>query len=378
MNAISDHQYMVRALQLAARGSYTTRPNPCVGCVIVRDNEVVGEGWHQRAGGPHAEVDALARAGDRARGATVYVTLEPCCHHGRTPPCTEALINAGVRRVVAAMPDPNPAVAGQGIERLRAAGITVETGMCESQAGGLNPGHIMHAIAGRPYVRCKIATTLDGHSATATGESKWITSAEARRDVQRFRARSSAIMTGSGTLLADDPRLDVRANDLIDTDQEVAVNTIEPPWRIIIDSGLKTPSTASVFSTPGRILIASAGNGPDDARRQLLQKGAMISDFPGSTGRVELTSVMKYVSGLQINEVLLEAGPTLNGAMLQAGLIDEFIFYVAPRLLGDTGRGLFHLPGLDSMKDIIDLDISDIRPVGRDWRIIARIHKLGI
>ena len=373
MNPVADHRYMARALQLAARGVYTTHPNPRVGCVIIKDDKVVGEGWHQRAGEGHAEINALVQAGEKARGATVYVTLEPCCHHGRTPPCTDTLIDAGVRRVVAAMIDPNPKVAGKGIGQLRSAGIDVETGVCQSQAEALNPGHVMRARASRPYIRCKLAMTLDGRTATASGESKWITSAAARSDVQRYRARSSAVMTGSGTVLADDPLLNVRWGEISDLDHEIDINKIAPPWRIILDTGLRTPVSSRMFQVPGPVMIACA-NENSDARGRLEAKGAIVKHFPEKDGKVDLMSVMNHLCDLKINEIMLEAGPVLSGAMLQAGLIDELIVYAAPRLMGDAARGLFTLPGLDTMAEAVDVDIMDVRAVGADWRITARIQ----
>jgi len=373
MNSIADHHYMAQALQLAARGIYTTHPNPRVGCVIVKDNEVIGEGWHRRAGGAHAEIDALVQAGDKARGSTVYVTLEPCCHHGRTPPCTNALIDAGVRRVIAAMVDPNPEVAGKGIEQLRSAGIDVATGICQTQAEALNPGHISRAQAYRPYVRCKLAMTLDGRTATSAGESKWITSAEARSEVKRYRARSSAIMTGSGTMLADNPLLNVRMHEINDIHQEIDIQTIEPPWRIIVDTDLGTPASSRIFDIPGPVLVACV-NENNEAKTKLEAKGAVVKVFPEKEGKVDLKSVMRYLCDMKINEIMLEAGPILSGAMLQAGLIDELILYVAPRILGDRARGLFSLPGLDMLAQATDLDIMDIRAVGVDWRITARLR----
>lgn len=372
MNAVTDHRYMAHALQLAERGKYTTHPNPRVGCVIVKDDKIIGEGWHRRAGEAHAEVEALAQAGSNARNATAYVTLEPCCHHGRTPPCTAALISSGIRRVVAAMVDPSPRVAGKGIEQLRSAGIEVETGVCHIQAEALNPGHIMRACEQRPYIRCKLAMTLDGRTATVTGESKWITSTEARRDVQKIRARSAAIMTGSGTILADNPRLTVRYDEVSDIQLEIDVDALEQPWRIVIDSRLKTPVTSRIFDTTGRILVACCTENAD-TRAQLEDKGAVVKSFPRNDGKVDLMSLMHELADMNINEVLLEAGPVLSGAMLQAGLIDELILYVAPRLLGDAAQGLFALPGLDTMAQATALEIIDIRAVDVDWRITARI-----
>lgn len=358
----TDYQFMVRALRLAERGLYTTDPNPRVGCVLVRDGEIVGEGWHERAGGPHAEIRALAQSGERARGATAYVTLEPCCHHGRTPPCSDALIRAGVARVVVAMADPNPRVAGQGLAQLAAAGIAVESGVLRTQAEALNPGFIMRMRRGRPFVRCKLAMSLDGRTAMASGESKWITAEAARHDVQHLRARSSAIMAGIGTVLADDPSLTVRLEG-VDTRQ---------PLRVVVDSRLRIPSKARLLDAPGRTLIATASQEPlRDAA--LIRDNVSIIVRPASQGGVDLPAVMAYLADQEINEVLVEAGPTLNGALLQAELIDELIIYMAPHLMGDAARGLFYLPELVSMDQRIGLEILDIRAVGRDWRITAKV-----
>lgn len=353
---------MARALRLARRGLCTTDPNPRVGCVLVRDGEIVGEGWHERAGGPHAEVHALVQAGERARGATAYVTLEPCCHHGRTPPCADALVAAGVARVVAAMVDPNPKVGGEGLARLVAAGIAVESGVMQAEAEALNPGFIMRMRHGRPFVRCKLAMSLDGRTAMANGESKWITSEAARHDVHHLRARSSAIMTGVGTVLADDPALTVRLDG----------EKIRQPLRVVLDTHLRTPPQARLLDAPGRTLIVTA------SRNQVLHDAlardnvtvVTLSEYDDS---IDLPAVMRYLAAQQINEVLLEAGATLNGAMLRAGLIDELIIYMAPHLMGDAARGLFHLPGLVGMDQRIKLEILDIRAVGKDWRITAKV-----
>lgn len=361
----ADHQFMVRALRLAERGLYTTDPNPRVGCVLVRDGEIVGEGWHERAGGPHAEIRALTQAGERARGATAYVTLEPCCHHGRTPPCSDALIRAGVTRVVAAMADPNPRVAGQGLAQLAAAGMAVESGVLQAQAEALNPGFIMRMRRGRPFVRCKLAMSLDGRTAMASGESKWITAEAARHDVQHLRARSSAIMTGIGTVLADDPSLTVRLEG-VDTRQ---------PLRVVVDSRLRIPPKARLLDAPGRTMIATAAQEPlRDAA--LIRDNVSIMARPAPQGGVDLSAVMAYLAEQEVNEVLVEAGPTLSGALLQAELIDELIIYMAPHLMGGAARGLFHLPELVSMDQRIGLEILDIRAVGRDWRITATVGRL--
>ncbi len=351
---------MARALTLARRGLYTTDPNPRVGCVIVRDGDIVGEGWHVRAGEPHAEVHALRAAGERARGATVYVTLEPCCHHGRTPPCTDALVQAGVARVVAAMPDPNPQVAAQGVAALAHAGITVDVGVLQAAAEALNPGFLQRMRGGRPWVRVKLGASLDGRSAMASGESKWITGAAARADVQRLRARSSAILTGSGTVLADDPALTVRMP-----------GASRQPLRVVVDGRLRMPPDAQLLAGDGPVLVAAAADTP--AAAQLRTRGADVVVLPSDAGRVDLPALLVELARREANEVLVEAGAGLNGALLAAGLVDELVLYMAPILMGDRARGLFHLPGLEKLADRVALEVQDVRAVGKDWRIVARI-----
>jgi len=366
----ADLAFMARALRLAHRGLFTTDPNPRVGCVLVRAGEVVGEGYHRYTGGPHAERDALAAAGERARGATAYVTLEPCCHQGRTPPCTDGLLAAGVRRVVAAMIDPNPLVAGRGLEALKAAGVEVRVGALEAEARALNPGFIKRMSRGLSYVRCKLAASLDGRTAMADGESKWITSEAARRDVQLLRTRSSAVLTGIGTLLADDPALNLR----LGAEELPGVRPGEPvrqPLRVLVDSHLRTPANARLLSLPGTTLIVCLeGQAPSDTMR-LETAGAQVHACAGSEGRVDLASLLRYLARREINEVLVETGPTLAGAFLEAGLVDEIILYLAPHLMGDAARGLFRLPGLERMRDRIALRIRDLRMVGSDLRITA-------
>lgn len=362
----SDSEYMVQALQLAEKGMFTCHPNPRVGCIIVANDEVVGEGWHAKTGGPHAEIVALKNAEKRAQGATVYVTLEPCCHKGKTGPCTKALISAGVSRVVIAMQDPNPEVAGQGIHELREAGIEVETGILEAEARALNPGFIMRMSKGRPYIRSKLAMSLDGRTAMASGESKWITGEEARRDVQLLRARSSAIVTGIGTILTDDPSMTVRVNTLVENKQ------FEQPLRVILDPRLSTPPIARILEQPGKTLIVTASEEPEVVA-DLTKAGAEILYQEGRQDTIDLHQLMKYLAGEEVNEVLLETGATLGGAMLQAGLIDEFIIYMAPHLMGNNARGLFNLTGITSMDQRISLDIQDVRAIGKDWRITAKI-----
>jgi diaminohydroxyphosphoribosylaminopyrimidine deaminase / 5-amino-6-(5-phosphoribosylamino)uracil reductase len=368
MDINSDHKHMGRALELAARGLYTTDPNPRVGCVLVRDGEVVGEGWHARAGGPHAEIDALRAAGDRADGATAYVTLEPCCHHGRTPPCTGALISAGVRRVIAAMEDPNPQVGGAGLKALQTAGIEVHAGLLAAEAERLNPGFVMRMRAGRPWVRCKLAMSLDGRTAMASGESRWITGAEARRDVHRWRARSSAILTGIGTVLADDPLLTVRLDQAAD-------DPVRQPLRVILDTRLDTPPEARLLGAPGETLILTGVHDDSDGCARLRDKGASIITLPVEDGRLDLAAVMRHLGRMEINELHLEAGARLSGALLAGGWVDELLVYMAPHLMGDAARGLFSLPGLERMAQRIELSIDDIRAVGRDWRISASVKK---
>ena len=368
-----DYAFMTRALRLAERGLFTTDPNPRVGCLLVKDGEIIGEGWHRRAGGPHAERIALGAAGARARGATLYVTLEPCCHHGRTPPCSEALLEAGVARVVAAMQDPNPLMAGRGLERLRGRSVEVAVGVLEEQARSMNPGFLKRMTQGLPYVRCKLAASLDGRTAMAGGESKWITSEAARRDVQYLRARSSAVVTGIGTLLTDDPALNVR----LTPDELPGTEPGEPlrqPLRVIIDSRLRAPAQARTIALPGNTLIACVDR--DTARAARLETaGARVYACPASGGRVDLESLFRYLAEQEINEVLIEAGPILSGAALQAGLVDELIFYLGPHLMGDAARGLFRLPGLARMRERIGLEIRDLRMVGPDLRIRAVVGR---
>lgn len=365
-----DRLHMARAIRLAERGRYTTDPNPRVGCVLVRDGQVVGEGWHRRAGEPHAEPLALAAAGEHALGATVYVTLEPCSHHGRTPPCAEALVEAGVTRVVCAMVDPNPRVAGRGIERLRQAGIVVEVGCLESEARALNPGFIKRHEQGRPYVRCKLGASLDGRTALATGESKWITAEAARRDVQRWRARSSAIVTGLGTVLGDDPSLNVRLT-AVELPGMAADEPVRQPWRIVVDSYWRTPPESRMLGLPGRTLIA--GIGPiNETATALEAAGAELIRLPELGGRVDLAALMAELARREINEVLLEAGSTLSGAAVRAGLVDEILLYQAPCLMGQAAKGLFDLPGIDTMADRVALEILEVRRIGVDLRIRAR------
>lgn len=355
-----DHACMARALRLAGQGLYSTSPNPRVGCVLVKDGAVVGEGWHQRAGEAHAEVHALRAAGAAAWGATAYVTLEPCSHHGRTPPCAEALIGAGVARVVAAMADPNPLVAGRGLERLGQAGIEVLAGVLEREARELNVGFVSRMTRGRPWVRLKAAASLDGRTALGNGQSQWITGAAARQDGHRWRARACALLTGSGTVLADDPQLNVRG---VDTERQ--------PYPVVVDSRLETPPGARLLD--GRpVLIATAS--PDrDKAAALAARGAEVLCLGDAAGRVDLAALLAELGRRGVNELHVEGGAGLNGALLAAGLADELLLYLAPTLLGNPARGLFALPELTALEQQQRLVWHELRPVGEDLRILARL-----
>ncbi|OIP12553.1 MAG: riboflavin biosynthesis protein RibD [Betaproteobacteria bacterium CG2_30_59_46] len=353
-----DHEYMAQALRLAEKGLYTTTPNPRVGCVIVRDGKVVGSGWHERAGEPHAEIHALKQAGELARGATAYVTLEPCSHHGRTPPCAEALVQAGVGRVVVAMVDPNPLVAGEGLARLQQAGIQTDIGLLEKEAHELNIGFVSRMTCGRPWLRLKIAASLDGKTALNNGVSQWITGPDARRDAHRLRARSCALLTGIGTVLADDPSLNVRE-----------VETTRQPLRVVVDSALRMSPTAKMLGL-GPTLVATVSGDPARAD-ELRAAGAEVLVLPAVEGRVDLVRLLDELGRRCINEVMVEAGATLNGALVKQELVDEYTFYFAPLLLGHRARGMFDLPELSSMGERRELRIADVAMVGRDLRIRA-------
>lgn len=356
MSAGGPAELMARALRLAERGRYTTFPNPRVGCVIVRDGEIVGEGWHARAGESHAEVHALDAAGERARGAEVFVTLEPCSHHGRTGPCADALIAAGVRKVIAAMRDPNPRVGGQGLERLRAAGIEVQVGVLEAAARELNRGFVSRMERARPHLTLKLAASLDGRTAMASGESRWITSEAARADVHRLRAEAGAVLTGSGTVLADDPQLNVRGVD----------GAARMPDRIVLDSGARVPATAKVWANDGARRLRVSG-----PQAVAIDGVESIKLALAESKRVAPESAMRALAAREINSVLVECGATLAGAFLRAGLVDEMVCYLAPSLLGDDARGLAKLPGLDALNQRVQLQFKDVRQIGPDLRITA-------
>ncbi len=368
----NDRIWMARAIQLAEKGLYTTQPNPRVGCVIVSpDHQCVGEGFHQLAGGPHAEVHALQQAADNARGATVYVTLEPCSHQGKTPPCANTLIEAGVSRVVCAMQDPNPLVSGEGIKKLQQAGIQVESGLLQAEAEALNPGFIKRMKTGRPYVRVKLAMSLDGRTAMASGESRWITSEAARADVQKFRARSSVVLTGSGTVLADNPSMNVRVSG---ADLGIAVEPHQP-LRAIVDGDLTVLPGSNIFQLTGsqaaQVVVFSHKNLSADDLQTAGFHNIQLFDPGECSGKIDLAAVMQWLGEQQANEIHVEAGSTLCGALLDQGLVDELVIYMAAHIMGDSARGLFHLPNLNSMSERINLEIKEIRPIGKDWRITA-------
>ncbi|ORM67914.1 bifunctional diaminohydroxyphosphoribosylaminopyrimidine deaminase/5-amino-6-(5-phosphoribosylamino)uracil reductase RibD [Pantoea rwandensis] len=362
---MTDERYMARALELARRGRFTTTPNPNVGCVIVRGDEIVGEGWHHRAGEPHAEVHALRMAGEKAKGATAYVTLEPCSHHGRTPPCCDALIAAGVSRVVAAMQDPNPQVAGRGLYRLQQAGIEVSHGLMMSEAEALNRGFLKRMRTGFPWIQLKLGASLDGRTAMASGESQWITSAAARRDVQRFRAQSSAILSSSATVLADDPSLTVRWNELNeDVHQQLDESALRQPVRVIIDSQQRVTPQHRLITQPGETWLMRS-----DIDQQSWPQSVSQIAVPLRGEHLDLVAMMMLLGQRQINTVWVEAGASLAGALLQVGLVDELIVYMAPKLLGNAARGLCELPGLEQLNDAPALNFSDVRKVGADLRL---------
>ena len=353
-----DAFFMARALKLAEKGLYTTDPNPRVGCVIVKQDRILGEGWHRRSGGPHAEVEALAHIQENARGATAYVTLEPCCHHGKTPPCVAALIHAGISRVVCATEDPNPLVAGKGLKQLQDAGIEVQSGLMRAGSEALNPGFFKRMRSGLPFIRSKIAMSLDGRTAMASGESQWITGKDARRDVHYLRARSSAIMTGIGTVLADRPQLTVRLNDL---------NEYVPPLRVILDTHLRTPQDISLVQDGLETLIVTSRS-PEASWSKFdnvdfLQLPSEISKKAG------MPLILQHLSERGINEIMVEAGPKLNGSLLSENWADEWILYIAPKILGDEGKGLFHLPQLSSLSEAPQLHLTQHQVIGDDQKM---------
>lgn len=358
-----DFEMMSRALKLAKRGIYTTAPNPNVGCVIVRDGEIVGEGHHHRAGEPHAEVHAMRMAGDKAEGATAYVTLEPCSHYGRTPPCAEGLIKAKVARVVCAMEDPNPKVAGRGFQMLRDAGVEVQVGLLENEAIELNKGFIKFMQTGMPYVQLKMAASLDGQSALSNGQSQWITSPKARQDVQRYRALSGGILSTSKTVIDDNASLNVRWDDLPNSVKaHYPQDEVRQPHRVILDRQSQLSDDLKLFNTDGERIIVS--------------QGGDIAPELDKNGQVDLAATLKAVASVShINHLWVEAGATLASSLIKANLVDELIVYLAPKLMGSDGRGLIGALGLTEMAQVIDLTITDVRMVGGDIRITATVKR---
>ncbi len=354
-----EHRYMARALALARRAMTSAHPNPRVGCVLVADGEIVGEGWHERAGEAHAEVHAIAAARGRARGATAYVTLQPCAHQGRTGPCTAALIEAGVARVVYAVGDPSPHTAEQGRRLLEDAGIDVADGLLAAEAVRLNEGFLSRIRRGRPFVRLKVAAGLDGGTAMRSGQSRWITGEAARRDVQRLRAGCGAILTGVGTVLADDPSLTVRRDPPAE----------RQPLRAVADSRLRTPPAARLLGLPGETILFCTDDG---GRSRLEAAGAAVQQVEAEGGRVALAPVLRHLGSLGVNDLLVEAGPGLSGSLLAAGLVDELVIYQAPHIMGSETRGMFVTRGWTRLEDRARIEILDWRRVGSDLRIVAR------
>ncbi len=359
-----DHAFMARALRLARRGLYTKHPHHRVGCVLARGDLVVGEGFHARAGGPHAEILALRAAGARARGATAYVTLEPCAHHGRTPPCADALVEAGLARVIAAMEDPNPQVAGRGLARLREAGVETAVGLMARQAEALNPGFVSRMRRRRPWVRLKSAMSLDGRTAMASGESQWITSRAARADVQRQRARVDAVLTGIGTVLADDPSLNVR----IPAAALDIEGPVRQPLRVVLDPELESPPGMRMLGLEGRTLIFAAAPVGGARRAALEARGAEVVAVGRAPGGLDLGAVLAVLAQREVNEVLVEAGATLAGALLAGGWVDEWLIYMAPHVMGHSARGLAVLPGVERMDQRLAMRLESVRRVGEDLR----------
>ena len=367
MSQAEDRSYMTRALELARLGIYSTPPNPAVGCVLVRDGRVMGEGHHRRTGGPHAEVHAIEAAGEAARGATAYVNLEPCAHFGRTPPCTRALLAAGVARVVCALRDPDPRVAGGGLEELARAGVAVESGLLASDAAELNRGFLRRMSSGRPWVTLKIGASLDGRTALADGVSRWITGEAARADVQRLRARASAVVTGIGTVLADNPELTVR---------DPALELLgRRPLRVVLDSRLRIPVTARVLDESAPAIVFTTQAAPDTGA--FGERSIRIETLPGRGGRIDLAALLDRLGALECNEILVEAGPALAGAFLEDRRVDEFVLYVAPCVLGDAARPMFRLPLLERMTDRYDFRLHDADRIGDDLRVVLRPQGAG-
>lgn len=363
MNMNTDTTYMQRCIELALQGEFSSKPNPRVGCVIVKDEEIIAEGWHQIAGEVHAEVHALNQAKHSVEGASLYVTLEPCSHHGKTAPCCDAIIAAGISKVLYGMIDPNPEVAGKGVNKLEAAGIEVVGPLLAEKCAELNPGFIKRMTTGLPYVRCKMAMSSDGRTAMASGESKWITGEAARQDVQLWRARSSAIISGIETVIADDPSLNVRLNEV----------EVKQPIRVICDSQMRLTAEAKILKTPGDVLLASAVEKKFKITETQEAKLEQVY-FSNDEDKIDLPALLKFLATeKECNEVLIESGSTLAGAFIKAGMVDEIILYMAPKLLGHNGLPLFTIPGLESMADQIALEYSDVSLLGNDCRMLVRV-----
>jgi diaminohydroxyphosphoribosylaminopyrimidine deaminase/5-amino-6-(5-phosphoribosylamino)uracil reductase len=360
-----DHQCMATALKLAARGLFSPHPNPRVGCVISKRQNILGSGWHEFAGGPHAEIAALRDAGEDVKGSTAYITLEPCSYHGRTPPCTEALLNAGVSRIVVASADPNPRVNGRGLRKLRNAGLAVETGLMAGEAEALNPGFFMRMRKGRPWVRVKSAVSVDGRTALGNGDSKWISSEVSRRDVQKWRARSSAVLTGIGTVLADNPAMTVRLENSQYGQHGQAPGS--QPLRIVADSNWRTPAHSRILADPATVIIA--GTRDVAVPPELEATGARCISLPAISGRTDLVSLLSRLAEMELNEVQVEAGARLCGALLKDRLVDELLIYQAPQLLGEGGPGPFAFGPLESMDERTHLKLLETRRLGNDWRL---------
>ncbi|MDO6693966.1 bifunctional diaminohydroxyphosphoribosylaminopyrimidine deaminase/5-amino-6-(5-phosphoribosylamino)uracil reductase RibD [Aliiglaciecola sp. 3_MG-2023] len=365
-----DHHLMSLAIKLARKGQFTTTPNPNVGCVIANTNGgVIGQGWHHKAGTPHAEVHALKQAGEQALGATAYVTLEPCSHFGRTPPCADALIQAGVKRVVAAMVDPNPTVAGSGLKRLSEHGIDVSFGLLSEQAQELNRGFIKRMQNNRPWVSVKLAASLDGKTALANGLSQWITGPDARADVQAHRARSCGILSGSGTVLADNPSLNVRYNELNSAKNLIQESELRQPLRIILDGKNQLNDNLKMFDLPGQNLIINRKPNP------LLRASVEQVQIASVGNKLDLAAMLRVLADKQLNEVWVEAGGMLAGALVQQNLVDELILYQAPKLLGDKGQNLFVMDELTQMNQAKRLKWSSVRMVGDDLKMVAHFNQ---
>ena len=362
--SLEDQGFMVRALRLAENGRYSAHPNPCVGCVLVRQGNVVGEGFHLLAGQGHAEANALADAGTDARGSIAYVTLEPCSFHGRTPSCARALIDAGVSKVVVAMLDPDVRNAGKGVQILKEAGIEVVTPFMQEAAQGLVEGHVSRHTKQRPFVRLKLAMTLDGKTALSNGESRWITSPESRADVQKLRASSAAIVTGVQTVIDDDPRLSVRSDELKVEHAELCAGVGRPVY--ILDSGLRVPETVQLMSVPSTVVVTTS-----DRDSHLPVEVLRLSALEN---RVDIKALLKELAAREHSEVLFECGPTLAGSLINQRLADEIVIYVAPRLIGNSGRSLLNLAEVGRMSDLAELSIEDIRVIGPDIKVTATVN----